>query len=178
MGLLEGHHFHTYASGMTSTMELCQMLGVPYLGRMAYIRLVFQAGAKQGRPDPAHRWAMKIHAQHGDGGAAMIGPDIANLERKTVPYRDADLFLRGHSTKKWAAPFEYQDMNNYGAPKIIRREKWMVNTGGFMSGYIEGRETYVSNMNMPPARLGYVTVHVRLERHLKDGDTFKMSVTL
>lgn len=177
LGLLEGHHFHTYASGFTSTQELCQMLGVPYLGKVAYIRLVFGAGRKKGRHYPSHRWAMKIHAQHGDGGAAFVGPDIANLERKTTPYWNADLFLRGHSTKAWSAGVPLHDMNDYGKPRLIIKEKWMVNTGGFMAGYIENRETYVSASNMPPARLGYVTVHVQLQRHETAGDIFKLSVT-
>lgn len=37
-----------------------------------------------------------------------------------------------------------------------------------MAGHIEGRSTYVSRKNMPPARLGYNIVTLRLERKNRD----------
>lgn len=156
LGLLSGHHEYTYASGISSTQELCEWLRVPYLSELGFIRLTFGSSRIQ--------WKCVIHAQHGQGGASFINSDVPNIERKTAPYWDADLFLRGHSTKKWAAPIPIMRMNEKGMPRLVAFEKWMVNTGGFMRGFLEGEPTYVSKSNMPPAALGYVVVHLKLQR--------------
>src|SRR3990167_996449 len=161
LGLLAGHHDYTYISGITATQELCEKLRVNFLGRMAFVRLVFR--------DLQTSASIKIHAQHGDGGAGMIGSDIANLERKTAPYWDADLLLRGHSTKHWAACMAYYDMtsprDSREKPRLLMKDRWICNTGGFMNGYIDGQDTYVSKKNMPPARLGYIKVHLKFSDH-------------
>jgi hypothetical protein len=174
LGLLSGHHEYTYSSGITSTQELCEWLGVPYLSELGVIRLVF----KDPNPRSMRHWRTKIHAQHGQGGSSFINSDVPNIERKTAPFWNADIFLRGHSTKKWAAPIPMMDITSNGTPRLVEKTKWMVNTGGFMKGYIEGQPTYVSRSNMPPASLGYVVVHLRLERRQGElGNYIRTTVT-
>ena len=160
IGLLRGHHLYEFADGVNSDQKLCGTFKCRYLDEMAYIRVVFSINGR-------HQSEIIIHAQHGDGGAGMTGPDISNLERKTVPYWDADLYLRGHSTKRWAAPFlEYKMSRQHkGPPHLVQKTKWAVNTGGFMRGHLNGQSTYVSRKNMPPANLGYTVVAVDLTRH-------------
>lgn len=176
LGLHSGHHEHRYASGITSTQELCEWLGVPYLGEMGFTRIVFES------PGKAHVWSLKVHSQHGEGGATFINSDVPNLERKVIPYWNADLYLRGHSTKKWAAPIPFLDMSKKNPPRLIEKTRWIVNTGGFCGGFLEGKSTYVSRRNMAPASLGYVIVHIKIGRRNSDYDNttseINMSVTL
>ena len=144
---------------------MCGTFGCKYLDEMAFIRVIFYT---ENGGDQTGQWPIIIHAQHGDGGAGFTGPDIQNLERKTVPYWDADLYLRGHSTKRWAAPFLEYKMSvgrSINLPYLVAKTKWAVNTGGFMRGHIEGQSTYVSRKNMPPANLGYSIISVDLKRH-------------
>jgi hypothetical protein len=157
LGLLEGHHKYLYSTGITSTQKICEYFRVPYLDEMAMVRLVF--GNKQSD------WSMVIHAQHGSGGSSKIGTDVGSLENKTVPHWDADLFLRGHSTKQWTGPFAKKYLSDRQPLKLITKKCWMVNTGGFMEGYLPGEKTYVSRTNLPPAALGYPIVHIDLARH-------------
>jgi hypothetical protein len=182
LGLLSGHHEFEYSSGINSTQELCRRLNVPYLGRSALIDVVFGS--------PRRAWILRIHAQHGEGGASYVGSDVPNLERKTMPFWDADLLLRGHSTKvySFAVPRLTKTKPMRGIrPRLIEKKITCVNTGGFMRGYLEGddnnpRDTYVSKANMSPAHLGYAVVHINLERHRTDQSGFtsrqiRLSVT-
>lgn len=174
LGLLSGHHEFTYSYGINSTQELCQKLNVPYLGRMAFLRLIIQDGKKQ------NTWTLKIHAQHGEGGAATISADVRNLEARTAPFWNADLILRGHSTKVYAFAIPQMDLTDHRGqdePRLIEKKVTCVNTGGFMKGYLPGtqqnaRETYVSKKNLPPAHLGYAVVHLHLARH-RDTTNFR-----
>lgn len=164
LGLLKGHHLYEYANGVNSVQKMCGTFKTTYLDEMAYIRIVFE-NPRSGPGSGGHKWEVVIHAQHGDGGAAFTGPDIANLERKTVPFWDADLYLRGHSTKRWAAPFLEYRMSRQFPAYLIKKTKWAVNTGGFMRGHLPGESTYVSRRNLPPASLGYTVCTVDLKSH-------------
>lgn len=183
LGLLQGHHFYDFSDGTNSVNKMCGTFGCEYLYEMAMIRLIFHTGKER---DCNAAWTIVIHVQHGTGGAGFSGPDMANLERKTVPYWDADLYLRGHSTKRWAAPFTEYKMTRKEPFRLIQRTKMAVNTGGFMRGYIDGESTYVSRKNMPPANLGYVVVTIQLGQMNKktavkknlQKEYIKMSVTL
>lgn len=156
IGLLEGHHFFTLQTNMTSTQYLCQLLRVPYLGFVACIQLVI-------RRNNGTRHNVDIFATHGCGGASSQSLDLANLERKIMPYWDCDIFLRGHSTRVYGvpgAPLNYfisgQGKNN--DLKIMKKQRWLVNCGGFMDGYVKGKSSYVEQKNLAPCALGYVSI--------------------
>ena len=175
LGLHEGHHFYEYTPGVTSTQEMCARFNVPYLGRMALTWVIFR-GLETGH---GNTWSVKIHSQHGEGGASLPWTDMAEVGRKTMPFWDADLFLRGHSTKCYVGSVGYMKMKETVGLEleIVEDAKWIVNTGGFMKGYINGTETYVSKKNLPPAHLNYATVHFDLKRPNVGGRYVKISVT-
>lgn len=161
LGLVDGHHFYTYSdTRMTSTQYLCNMLQadtgkkVPYLGEMsAFIAMKF-LHSKTGNTN------LVIHTQHGEGGAQYIGTDMAKLERRTAPSFQADLYLRGHSTKLYAGGHDILMPSPKGSG-VIHRSVLLVNTGGFMRAYDGLRASYVEKKMMPPARLGWATVHIK-----------------
>lgn len=180
LGLLEGHHYFRFSDGSTTTQRLCRMLGVPYLGLSCFVSLQISGGKRAGQG--LHSWKQVIHAQHGEGGAQYIASDLPKLERSTMPFFEADLYLRGHSTKVYTAPFTrlaamspVHDVTNSSwkrgclLPKRAGMKDikgWMVNTGGFMRGYVEGdaEGTYVEKKRLAPAPLGYAKVELHLKR--------------
>lgn len=165
LGLLNGHHLYEFADGVNSVQKMCGTFKTQYLDEMAYIRLVFEGAPPLSGRHGGHKWDVLIHAQHGAGGASFTGPDTANLERKTVPFWEADLYLRGHSTKRWAFPLLEYRMSRQFPAYLIKKTKWAVNTGGFMRGHLQGESTYVSRRNLPPASLGYAVCTVGLKEH-------------
>ena len=159
VGLLEGHHYHRMLSGITSTQILCQILGVKYLGFVAVVRLGFRSH-KTGGPGRT----VDIFATHGCGGAAFTFSDMQNLERKIMPFWDCDIFLRGHSTKVYCAPGHPLNRltEHHGSKKlrIVNKNRLLVNTGGFMEGYVKGECSYVEMANIPPCALGWTEIDV------------------
>ena len=174
LGLLEGHHYFRFSDGTTTTQRLCSMLGVPYLGISAFV--VLHMKYRQ------YVWTQTLHSQHGEGGASSAASDLPKLERGTMPFFEADLYLRGHSTKVYTAPFtrlgvmspaKISNSNSLtpgvliGQPAAMKDIKgWMVNTGGFMRGYVDGdaEGSYVEKKRLAPAPLGYARVEMHLKR--------------
>lgn len=177
LGLLGGHHDMDYQmGGINSTQYLCNLLNVKYLGRSCLLRLRFK---HVDSAVVATTTNLKIHAQHGAGNARFVSTDMGNLERNTAPYYNADVFLRGHSTKKGAIKMLEYDMDFSRPPRLMERDKLLVNTGGFMSGYPEGpRASYVERSNMAPASLGWVKVNIKLHNidfHRRNKDSQRES---
>lgn len=185
LGLVDGHHYVYYQdTQMTSTQYLCMVLKdmtsrvVPYLGEMtAFVVVRFMWG----RYRIGHGQAsmpLVIHVQHGEGAANFSSTDLIKLERKTAPSFQADLFLRGHSTKLYAAGHDVL----YPAPKssnVLHKSILLVNTGGFMRGYDSGgRASYVEKKMLPPARLGWATVNIELTKNKFTERTFLLTATI
>lgn len=160
LGLLDGHHYYRYSDLTTSTQYICQKLKLPYLGEMsAFLRLLFNF--KKGGKHGATR-NLIIHAQHGEGGAQYVSTDTSKIERKTVPSFEADIYLRGHSTKKYGGGTDILYPTLSEPPRLAHKTIVWMNTGGFMRGYLENETTYVEKKMMAPARLGYGIVHIRI----------------
>ena len=157
IGLCEGHHFHKYLDGTTTTQHLCQLLQVKYLGFVAMIQLITRRCGTDAR-------TINIYATHGCGGARHSHSDLGKLEREIMPFFDADVYLRGHSTKVYVVPGHPLSRlsSNHGEPlRLVQKQRWLVNTGGFMQGYVQGHTSYVEQTNLPPCALGWgiVTLH-------------------
>lgn len=170
IGLLEGHHFHSMLAGTSSTQYLCQLLGVKYLGFVGLVRLAIM----RGNSGP---YSIDIFATHGQGGSSFSATDLGNLERKIMPYWNFDIYLRGHSTKVYAAPggpLSYLSTNRNGVLKLHHRKRWLCNTGGFMEGYVQGQTGYVEEKNLSPCALGWVTIAI----HQKSNGEFEISPTV
>lgn len=157
LGLLDGHHYLKYLNGDTSTKYLCRVLGVPYLGEMsAFVRMSFSSKNEKSKSIGD----LVIHAQHGEGGSQYIASDTAKIERKTIPNFEADIYLRGHSTKLYSGGTDVLHITKSEPPRLIAKPKVWLNAGGFMRGYLEGETTYVEKKMLAPAKLGYGVVHI------------------
>lgn len=167
LGELDGHHHEVYQNGMTSTEYLMRSLRddgghCKYLGEMmCYVVLhVHRVGQTKSE------FTITIHLQHGAGGSQYISSDMTALERKTTPYFEADIFLRGHSTKKYGAmrPILYPSRSE-DHPQLLEKTIVMANTGGYLRGYGPGaKANYVEAAGLAPVTLGHVVIHVKLCR--------------
>lgn len=175
LGLLSGHHAErTYTDGITGTQYLCQLLNVPCLGVMAMVRVRFLLGNRETYKGTGNSLSLVIHAHHGAGSTGSIGADLNKLETKIAPHWEADVYLRGHSTKVGGAHLPTRThMSETDPPVGIQRDRVMLNTGGYLDGYAEGSSGYVQRAAMPPAHLGWgeVGIHIHSEKH--DGHEFK-----
>lgn len=173
IGLHSGHHNHKMMNGGNTDQYLCQLLGVKYLGFVALTRLSIQRSK-------GSTYVINIFSTHGCGGSSLVNSDLANLERKIIPYWDCDLFLRGHSTKVFvfdAHPLNYLSFSNStGLLSIKKHSRLGVNTGGFMEGYTDGNESYVEQKNMPPCALGWAVVEVHFCNR-KSGSSGELEIT-
>lgn len=167
LGLLEGHHFAQLQAGDTTDMRLCQMLGAPFLGTSAYVCLSLQV---QPRPSPqsgGSACAVYLWCHHGQGAGRAHAP-ILKLENLT-PYWDADVFLMGHQTKMATAPIDrcYPVFKGRNAGRLKHRKIYLVGTGGWSKGYIEGakhgqvpRGGYVERKMLNPVSLGAPFIYI------------------
>ena len=158
VGLHTGHHTWEFSSGMNSDQLLCQYLRCQYLGFAAYT--VLKLADKRSYESGGR--AIKIWSTHGSGNALFPSTDLRNLEAKIAPYWNADIYLRGHSSKLIMEPVEYYDVTVRGKPQVVKRKKWLINCGGFSNGYVDGFSSYVEKSNMPPAARGYAVIKIRL----------------
>lgn len=160
IGLHCGHHHWQLRHGGCTCQYLCQLLRTKHLGFVAMTQLVINRGTD------VH--TLDIYSTHGCGGASTVNSDVANLERKIMPNWDADLYLRGHSTRAYCVegqPLSYLSFRKTGdteLPSIRRKKRILVNTGGFMEGYIEGTQSYVERSNLPQVALGWCVVELNM----------------
>lgn len=180
IGDLDGHHHEHYQNNTTSTEYLMQKLRqfthknarARYLGEMmCYV--IIHVHSTNGKSHQGFNIVM--HVQHGQGGSSYIGNDMASLEKKTSNYFVADIFLRGHSTKKWAAvrPILYPSKSETH-PQLQEKQIVMVNTGGYLRGYHPGpKAEYVEHAGLNPCTLGSVVIHVNIRADgLRSGNVY------
>jgi len=158
LGMTSGHHQYEFLNGTNSTQKLCERLRAPYLGFAAYILLKLLYKKDNSALN------VKIWLTHGSGGSVFSSTDLRNLEAKIAPYWNADIYLRGHSAKLEMAPITLYDITPQAEHKIVQRTKWIINCGGFMEGYVEGKETYVEQKNMPPAARGWAVMALTIRQ--------------
>ena len=153
-GLLEGHHFHQYKTGITSDMELAEMLETVHLGSCAYIRLVYK--------EPVHGdiGEVLIWTHHGHGSAQTPGAVLNKLQRVSARWA-GDIFIMGHAHTKESTVIDRVIPIWNTPPRLAHRTVVLACTGGFLKGYVEHsrdglvpRGTYVEQGMMPPVALG------------------------
>jgi hypothetical protein len=163
LGMLHGHHYTQLRSGETTDQRLCQMLDAPFLGTSAYIRLQFKVTKSQARGN------IVIWAHHGCGGGQKAGAPLGKIEDMAAAFPGADIYLMGHTTKSPVAPIErvIPRWHGQGAPDLVHKRVYLVNSGGFARGYQKGATQgsvpmggYVEQGMMRPASLGAPIIRI------------------
>lgn len=157
LGLLEGHHFTEFSHGQTSDQYLAKLLGAPFLGTTALIRLVLSHNANKS--------SVVLWAHHGAGGGGKVGTPLSKLENLAPYWGGVDVFLIGHSTKGPAAPIDriHPVWHGAGGPRLEHRKVLLVSTGGFSKSYgLQTRGDYPEQRLLNPSQIGVPIIRVRL----------------
>lgn len=170
LGMLEGHHFFQYSSGITTDMELCDLLKTRHLGTSAYVRLEFHdVGSTRTRSRNNGRWGnVTLWAHHGAGSGQRAGSPLNKLDQLPV-YFDADIYLMGHQTKRPVSPIQRIEpvwKGNTG-PFLKHRTIYIAGTGGYSRAYMAGnrhgripRGDYAEQKMLNPASLGGIKIRI------------------
>lgn len=165
IGAILGNHFWEFLDGTNSEQYLCQLLGIPYLGPTALVRLEF----KDKRDKTRHTMIMWGHHHGGSSGGRTTGSDVGALERAEGSF-DADIYLLGHTHKRHVIKKPILTMSSKGKPHILARMKVFARTGAFLKGYSEDCPsttmqhvpTYAEEKAYRPTDLGWVEITIKL----------------
>ena len=177
IGAILGNHFWEFLDGTNSEQYLCQILGIPYLGPTALVRLEFRD--RGGKGQLRHTMTLWGHHHGGSSGGRTTGADVGALERAEGSF-DADIYLLGHTHKRHVIKKPILTMSSKGKPHIVARMKTMVRTGAFLKGYMEDCPsttmqhvpTYAEEKAYRPTDLGWVEITIKLSAvHSNKQDT-------
>lgn len=173
LGLIEGNHhsvmqsFRFQQSGRTSTEEICGLLGVPYLGLSAWIRLSVRRFGQRAR----HR-NLNIVAVHSTSSSVNLPASLASAGRLIDGWRDWDIFLTANDHKLGHDLRQVPGCVQRGRPRMVQHDVVVARVGSFQKGYTEEAESssYVEKKFMKPSRLGWLSfdAHIEFKRDLED----------
>ena len=168
LGMLEGHHYWEYSTGGTSDTRLCELLGAPFLGKAAIVRLAVTCFSNR-------KLTYNIWAHHGEGGGSESAM-VLRMKRIAQYWERIDLFLMGHATKKPVTPIPRIEPDFKKVTRLRHRDVYLVGTGGWLKGYVEGRTrkgrasgTYVEERMLDPVSLGAPLIRLTPTRWERGG---------
>ena len=156
VGLIEGNHYATFPSGITTTQKMADILGTKYLGVLTFTRLVF------------HYTTMKtvidIYAHHGQGASRLIGGSL-NRVQQMGEAAIADIYLMGHDHKKGSASFSRMSLEQgSGELRVKQRKALVIRTGSFLRGLVDGEASYIADRAANPTDLGVTKIEMTPRR--------------
>lgn len=176
IGAISGNHLWTFNNGTTSDQYLCQLLGIPYLGPYAAIRLDFRH-----KTDGCIEHHMTVIAHHNGGsqGGRTTGGDVNGVLRMENAF-EADIYLLSHTHRRHAHKETVLTVSQRGEPMLRERTKVFVRTGAFLKGFKADHPTvnaphfpgYAESKAYRPTDLGWVTITIKLT-HVSDRKTNK-----
>ena len=148
-GLLAGNHEWKTINQKRFITDFCKPLGLPYLGRLAYVSLTFTHNKKEIRN-------YLLLVMHGGYAGAMAGGAVNRMKQLCGDF-DCDVALMGHNHDTWVRPIvrmSYDRKTNLPVEKKVL----LGNTGTFLRGYTKGVDSYVEINPREAKRVGNITV--------------------
>jgi len=175
IGMMEGNHYWTLSKPkVTTTQYMCQALDVPYLGLMCVIRLIFKH-----KKDKSNSMAIVIVAHHGRGGGRTLGVSVNHVSDLKNIFPDGDIYVMGDDHKKWTYSTSRltlsKNYDRYGRPIVRNKKTILCRSGGFLRGYVPGKQSYIAQKALPPTDIGAAKINIipKLIRYSEGGRTFK-----
>lgn len=160
IGLHDGHHNWVFADGTNATQRFCTALRAPYLGWMAYTRLILHV---IGHSKGTNGYAYMVLSMHGTGNGRHISSDVNWLMNNVYPNWDADLMVKGHSCKAISWFTERNYPRHRGTPGVDKKIIRFLNVGGFHGGYTDGwNASYVERAGFAPQPISWGVARIRL----------------
>jgi len=164
---IEGHHFYEHLNGLTTGQRFAEILGGPYAGDSAMLRLTFRNELENSTSESA---MIKLFAHHGHGSSSTVVGPLPKLER-LMAYFGAHVFFIGHFHKQSVIPMPFLDLTDRGTPHLLQIPRAIVCTGSYLKGWEEGSTiggrpsgSYVEQKLLPPVSLGSPMVTLFPER--------------
>jgi len=157
IGVLGGNHYFQYQSGMTSTDKICEYFQCRNLGVASMIRLIVK-DANISKRSKAHSAKIDIYAHHGEGGGRTVGTSLNKLER-SMKGIEADLYIQGHDHKKAVATKSRIALtDSKHSLRLIQKKIHLIRAGGFLRGFVDGKQSYIAEGNYNPTDLGLIKI--------------------
>ena len=167
IGCIEGNHYATLTSGITSTQLMCEKLQCPYLGVSAFVRLTFKRAAQQ-----HSRYSVDIWAHHGKGASRLVGGSL-NRVQQMAEAAEADIYLMGHDHRKSVGMTSKLYLSDGGGEMRLSYRKHIYGrTGSFLKGYEPGEASYIADAAMSPTDLGNISITMVPKRNKDRGRSF------
>jgi len=147
IGIHEGNHDEsiTKYSEINMVSQLCENLGVKYLGYNALTRLTYM---RSGRKN-----SYTLYSTHGYFGGRTRGPKVNALEGLCASI-DACAYYAGHSHDLFATSIQQIYLSKYG--HLSTRTIYTGNTGSFLRGIVENNSSYAESKGYKPLKIGYL----------------------
>lgn len=157
IGIMEGNHYFKYVSGTTSDEKLCDKFDCTFLGVCTFIRLIIRDKNK-------HSAAIDVYLHHGEGGGRTIGASMGKLEN-SAKGKLADIYIMGHDHAKGAVPRARLCLtDSRRSLRLVQKKVLYVRSGGFLRGYVNGKESYIVDGNYNPTDIGVVKISLTPKR--------------
>ena len=161
LGFVQGNHFWDIDEyHQTTTQYMAEQFKAPWLGGLAYIRLSITAGKRTGTT------AVDIVVSHGRAGGKLAGTTINQVDDLRRLFPNADIYIMGHDHNKGGWPKTVLDVTSGrdGALNVKQKRYWLIRSGSFLRGYIDGESTYPVASLYQPNDLGVVRLTVDMHR--------------
>ena len=158
-GLLAGNHEWKTINQRRFIKDFCEPLGLPYLGRLAFLNLQISHNGKILRD-------FLFCIMHGGYSGRIAGGAVNRMKMISGDF-DADIFLMGHSHDTWTRSgikMSYDKKTN----SPIEKKILYANTGTFLKGYDKGIDSYIEINPREAKRVGTITLTLNAE----SGDMF------
>lgn len=162
VGVLQGNHYHQFATGLTNDQLLCELLEVPFLGSAAFFRLEFHEPRST-------KTSLTVFAHHTGGckGSRTQSGDVSALEKMEKGW-DADIYVAGHTHRRYSWKQPKLTLTTKGVPVVRERTRVYLRAGALLHGYDEtpcsAKEPYLPSYAeqdaLPPTDLGWVTCKI------------------
>jgi hypothetical protein len=157
LGVLSGHHFAEFSDGTNTDQRIARELDAPYLGMCGHVSLRLRDDSSK------TRGRINIWAHHGVGSRRYPS---SKLVADVVPYwPEADLYLMGHMHESDAARINRMVIRG---SEVVDHNALAVVCGGWLKGYVEGVDSYVSNAMLRPRAIGAPVIEVHPYRDNRD----------
>ncbi len=186
LGMLEGHHFWSFADGTTTDTRLCQALEAKFLGTSAMVQVRFAQPPKSKKRASVYNMpSFVIWCHHGRGGGRTAGGPLNQLENVIKAF-DADVYLVAHHHRQVATKLP-RVRAFFGTSKAFLQDRDIILacTGGYLKGWMEGSKqglraggNYPERGMMNPLSLGGIVITARPHKDVELGSRVDLSLTI
>lgn len=169
LGLHVGNHEDELRrrTGHDYVIQLCDELGVEYLGDTAYVRLVIRNARDKANDNPA-KYGFTIFSHHGHYNGEKMGGAVNKLVDISSGW-EADIYLMGHT--HWVHGWRHisKQLNvlngDYRHPlRLDEHKKVYALTGGFLRAYVQGSSSYLEKRGKSERKVGVVQINIEYRR--------------